>query len=65
MMLRSRLLSLRAYNEMGVMVAADVVDGEKLEKSIVDIFQEDEASYVHIHNAKPSCYSCRARRLPA
>jgi len=61
-MVRSRLLSVRAYDSAAMMVAADVVSGEQLEKSISRFFADDSIEYLHVHNAGPGCYSCRVER---
>ncbi|HET9990709.1 MAG TPA: DUF1203 domain-containing protein [Kofleriaceae bacterium] len=57
-MLRSRLLSLRAFDAAGMLVAADVVDGRELEPALERLLRA--AAYVHIHFAKPGCYAARA-----
>jgi hypothetical protein len=45
-LLRTRTLSLRAYDQDGMMVWADVLP----------------TAYLHIHYAKPGCYACRVER---
>jgi len=62
-MFRRRLLSLRAYDTMAMMVGAEVVQGTELEDAIRRIFANDKASYLHIHNARPGCYNCRVVRV--
>ena len=57
-MLRSRLLSLRAFDAAGMLVAADVVDGRELEPALEGLLPA--AAYVHIHFAKPGCYAALA-----
>ncbi|MEP6482966.1 MAG: DUF1203 domain-containing protein [Rudaea sp.] len=61
-MLRSRLLSIRAFDEKGMMVAADVVDGRELERCIETMFEHADARYLHVHFAKPGCYAARVDR---
>jgi hypothetical protein len=61
-MLRSRLLSLRAFDGAGMMVSADVVDGGDVERSIAAQFENPHAHYIHIHFAKPGCYAARVDR---
>ncbi len=51
LMLRHRLLSIRAYDAAGMMSGADVVSGSEL-----------EAAHFHVHNAKPGCYNCTVVR---
>jgi hypothetical protein len=59
---RTRLLSVRAYDEAGIMVDADVVQGTILEAVIGRMFDRDDVAFLHAHNAKRGCYSCRIDR---
>ena len=59
---RTRLLSLRAFDCNNMMVDADVRDGEQIESLIERLFANPETAYIHIHNAKPGCYSGRIDR---
>lgn len=61
-LLRSRLLSLRAYDADGMMVAADAVEGRGLESAIAASFAKTGVAYLHVHYAKPGCYACRVVR---
>lgn len=61
-MLRSRLLSLRAYDAAGMMTAADVVEGTELEAGIGKLFSNERAQYLHVHFARPGCYAARIDR---
>ena len=58
--LRNRVLSLRAFDCDGMMVAADLCDGLRLETSLAAQLAEPGAAYVHIHFAKFGCYAARA-----
>lgn len=60
--LRRRLLSVRAFDAVGMMVDADVVEGPALETLIQRLFARPEAAYLHVHNARPGCYAARADR---
>jgi hypothetical protein len=60
--LRSRLLSVRAFDDAGMMVGADVVDGGDVECVIAAQFENVEARYLHIHFAKPGCFAARVDR---
>ena len=62
-LLRSRLLSLRAYDARGMMLAADVVPGSGLESGIAQLFSLEASAYLHVHYAKPGCYACRIERV--
>ena len=61
-MLRSRLLSIRAYDSAAMMVGADVVMGSELEEQIWRFFGDNRVEYLHVHNARPGCYNCRVDR---
>ncbi len=61
-LLRSRLLSVRAYDEAGMMVVAEVVEGTALEGVIDAMLARPEVAYLHLHNAKPGCYAARVDR---
>jgi hypothetical protein len=58
---RPRLLSLRAYDERGMMVDADVVEGATveglIERLIERLLDNPAVSYIHAHNAQRGCYS--------
>lgn len=60
--LRRRLLSVRAFDDAGMMVDADVVDGYALEPVIARMFADDTVRYLHLHNAKRGCYAARVER---
>ena len=62
-MFRHRLLSLRAYDAEGMMVAATVVQGTELEQAIVEQFEGTEVEYQHIHNASLGCFDCAVERV--
>jgi hypothetical protein len=46
-------------------VAAQVVEGRDLRESISEMFGRENVSYLHVHNARPSCYNCSVLRVPA
>ena len=57
-----RLISLRAYDHDALMCAADVVEGADVGEGLAKLFARAEVAYVHLHNARPGCYSCAALR---
>jgi hypothetical protein len=61
--MRSRLLSPRAYDSGGMMLDADVVDGRDIEALIARLFANAQVDYIHAHNAKRGCYSGRIDRV--
>ncbi len=62
-MLQHRLLSLRAYDQHGMMKNALVTEGTHLSDSLHTLFEAAEVSYIHIHNAKAGCYNCTVERV--
>lgn len=61
-MFHHRLLSIRGYNQTGMMQDAAVVEGAALKEQLIRFFENQEISYIHIHNAKPGCYGCLVER---
>lgn len=60
--LRSRLLSLRAFDAAGLMVDADVTDGAAIEGLIERLLAQPEVDYIHAHFARRGCYAALIRR---
>jgi hypothetical protein len=60
--LRGRFLSLRAFDDDGMMVDAELVQGAELEGAIERLFATPGAAYIHAHNAGRGCYSARIDR---
>lgn len=60
--LAARLLSLRAYNETGMMIDADVVEGRDLTSHINRFLENAETAYIHAHFARRGCYAARIDR---
>jgi hypothetical protein len=60
-----RLLSVRAYDAEGMMLAADVTEGRDLAGTAARLFADPLVAVLHVHNAKPGCFSCRIERVPA
>ena len=63
-LLRSRLLSVRAYDATHLMIDADVVEGRNLETLLERLLANERVSYAHIHFARPGCFACRVTRVP-
>lgn len=55
--MRNRLLLVRGFSKEGMMLDADVVEGQKLEPLIQRFFDNNQIDYMHVHNAKRGCYS--------
>jgi hypothetical protein len=60
--LRGRMLSLRGYDTDDCIVVADVVSGDTVEEAIIRFFERADVRYIHVHNAKRGCFSCRIDR---
>jgi len=61
--MRRRILSLRAFDAVGMMLAADVAQGEAVEPLIRAMLGDSRVAYIHAHNAKQGCYSGRIDRV--
>jgi hypothetical protein len=61
-LLRTRLLSVRAYDASDLMTAADVVEGQQLDEALARAFHDARVRYVHVHFARPGCFACTVDR---
>src|SRR5688572_20436124 len=57
-----RLMSVRAYDERDFIVDAEVCAGSDVEQAIRRMFEDAQVRYIHLHNAKRGCFSCRVER---
>jgi hypothetical protein len=60
--LRIRLMSVRAFDNGGLMVDADVVEGTSVHQLINRYLDNPQVAYLHLHNAKRGCFAARAER---
>ncbi|HEY1724419.1 MAG TPA: DUF1203 domain-containing protein [Steroidobacteraceae bacterium] len=60
--LHKRLLSARGFDDAGMMIEADVVEGSRLRLILDRLFDDARIRYVHLHNAKPGCFAARVDR---
>ena len=60
--MRRRLLSLRAFDAAGMMIAADVTEGTSLDDLIARMFADPAAAYLHAHYARQGCFAARIDR---
>ncbi|WP_447726909.1 DUF1203 domain-containing protein [Sphingomonas koreensis] len=60
--LRSRLLSVRAFDADDMMIDAEVLGGEKLQAEIGRMFADPRVAYLHVHNARRGCFAARVDR---
>ena len=57
-----RLMSLRAYDAGHLIVEAEVCEGRDAADAIRRAFGDPQVAYIHLHNARRGCFSCRVRR---
>jgi Protein of unknown function (DUF1203) len=57
-----RPISLRAFDDKGDMIDADLTGGGDLRAPIERLFGNPETAYIHAHYAKRGCYAARIDR---
>ena len=57
-----RLISARAYDERDFIVDAEVCAGADAAATIRRMLESSAVRYIHLHNAKRGCFSCRVER---
>ena len=60
--LRRRMLAVRAFDDAGMMIGHELIDGEHAEQAIDRLFANGAAAYLHVHYASPGCYAARVDR---
>ena len=60
--LRTRTLSLRAFDDGGDMVDAALVDGREIEPAIARLLANPATAYIQAHYALRGCYAARIER---
>ncbi len=60
--LRSRVLSLRAFDRNDMLRDADIVEGAAVEGLIERLLASPETAYIHAHYAKFGCFAARIDR---
>ncbi len=60
--LKTRLISLRAYDTDGMMIDADVVQGMELKPLIERFLADKKTDFLHAHFARRGCYAALIRR---
>ena len=61
--LRTRPLSLRAFDDGGMIVGAELTDGLEIAAAIERLLADHRTAYVHAHFARQGCYAARVDRL--
>lgn len=59
---RTRLMSVRAYDAAHQMTDAAVCAGSEAASVIQGMFSSSAAAYIHLHNANRGCFSCIVHR---
>jgi hypothetical protein len=59
---RDRPLALRSFDEDGMLIDAELTDWEGVRAAIERQFEDPQAAYLHVHNARPGCYAARIDR---
>jgi len=57
-----RVLSLRAFDDDGMMVEALITRPGEADSGIRKLFENPEIAYIHAHNAARGCFSARIER---
>ena len=60
--LKLRPLSLRAFEENGMMIDADLAHGDGVERLIEKLLANPDTAYIQAHYAKRGCYAARIDR---
>ena len=60
--LRSRTLSLRAFDRDNMIVDADLVDGRDVATLIERLLARPDVAFIHAHFARRGCFACRIDR---
>ncbi|WP_413788386.1 DUF1203 domain-containing protein [Tenacibaculum sp. 1B UA] len=61
--LNHRYLSLRGYDNDGMIQEMDTCRGDDLRNKIQLFLNNLEVSYIQIHNARSGCYNCQVNRV--
>jgi len=59
---RTRLMSIRAYDSKHLMTDALVCAGSAAAAAIQKMFGDTGVAYIHLHNANQGCFSCAVHR---
>ena len=61
-MIARRLISVRAFDALHLMLTADVVEGIDLKQMISSMFKDSKVQYLHLHFARPGCFAAKVTR---
>ncbi len=62
LVMTSRMLSLRAFDQEGMIIDAGLATGDEIKTSIQKFFENKAVTHVDAHNAARGCYSGRVVR---
>jgi hypothetical protein len=62
-LLRSRVLSVRAFDADGMLIDADLCEGAAVEATIARLLGDPAAACLHLHYAKPGCFAALVERV--
>jgi hypothetical protein len=60
--LRTRMLAVRSFDEAGMMIERELIEGQQVEQAIERLFADPSTAYLHVHYAAPGCYAARVDR---
>jgi len=60
--LSSRMISVRAINDRGMVLGVDLVDGRQLGPALERMLENPQVHFLHLHNAKAGCFAARVDR---
>lgn len=61
--LRKRTLAVRGFDDRGMMIGWELIEGIWLEEVIERQFADPHVQYLHIHFAAPGCYAAKVERV--
>jgi hypothetical protein len=59
-----RQIALRAYDQTGFMLDADIVPGLEVEAAAIRLLVDPAVAFLHAHNPARGCYAARIDRAP-
>ncbi len=60
--MRGRPIALRAFDDAGMMIDAEIVEGAEAQPLVERFLANPRAAYLHAHNARRGCYAARIDR---
>lgn len=59
----TRILSIRAFDAMDLIIDAEIVDGVAADSAIQRLLALPETTYLHVHFAKRGCFAATVRKV--